>query len=182
MGSCLSTPNAIKEDFVLPPSIQSQQSTNREQLMDIVKHPQLSILFHKYLKTIFSNEILSFFMDVEEFRDIEELSARKAKAHQVISKYFSRDSDTEISISSEDLEKIKANVATCPTEMFNKVQQHVFLTLVDDCLPNFFQWELYTSFVSDPLTRRVFLCGVRRTQSVNQLIRYSDKQSLAIAT
>jgi len=121
-------------------------------------------------------------MDVEEYRDIADDNARKAKAHQIISKYFSRDSDMEISVSSEDLDKIKSNVATAPKDLFNKVQNHVFLSLVDDCLPNFFQWELYNSFVSDPLTRKVFLCGVRRTQSVNQIIRYAEKQSAPIAT
>jgi len=179
MGSCLSSPSTPKEEFVLPSSIISQGS-HREQLLDIVKHPQLSILFHKFLKTTFSNETLSFFMDAEEYREIEDVNSRRGKALQIISKYFSTESEAEISISSEELDKIKSSVSSCPVDMFNRVQQSVFLTLVEDCLPNFFQWELYNNFITDPLTRKVFLCGIRRTQSVNQIIKYTEKQSLVV--
>eukprot|EP01103_Thecamoeba_quadrilineata_P005836 TRINITY_DN15585_c0_g1_i1.p1 TRINITY_DN15585_c0_g1~~TRINITY_DN15585_c0_g1_i1.p1 ORF type:complete len:199 (+),score=31.66 TRINITY_DN15585_c0_g1_i1:52-597(+) len=175
MGSCVGTQQQVSnQEFFLPASLQFE-TTRREMLMDILKHPQLSILFHKYLKSTFCHETLAFFIDAEEYRHIPDAEARYARANQIIAKYFSADSPMELSISGDDLAAIKANVApNCPVDLFARPQQFTQLTLIDDCLPNFLTWELYSNFVADPSTRRVFLIGIRKTESVAQIIKYSE--------
>eukprot|EP01103_Thecamoeba_quadrilineata_P002968 TRINITY_DN12808_c0_g1_i1.p1 TRINITY_DN12808_c0_g1~~TRINITY_DN12808_c0_g1_i1.p1 ORF type:complete len:182 (-),score=32.10 TRINITY_DN12808_c0_g1_i1:126-671(-) len=178
MGACLTVEanSSLNDDeFILPPSLQNDKSTLHEQMLEVLEHPQLVILFQKYLKSTLSHEPLYFYMDVEEYRTIQDPSARRAKAHQIHSKYFSSDSCYEISASSQDVLRIQNQLTESPQDLFREVQREVLVGLTDDCLPNFLKWELYGSFVKDPAIRKIFLCGIRRTQSINQLLKYAQK-------
>jgi len=166
--------NFKEDDFHLPLSI-DQGARHRDQLMDILRHPQLAILFQGYLKSIFCNEALCFFMDVEEYKDIDDPEIRKTRAKVLFDKYFTVGSDYELNTGEDLLAKLREALKNPKKDSFDEVQQHVFVTMVDDCLPNFLTWDLYFEFVSDAVTRKVFLCGIRRTNSVQQINRYTEK-------
>jgi len=177
MGSCLS-PNGPKlqpDDFTLPSSITSH-GRHKDQLLDILSHAQLSILFQAYLKTIFCDESLAFFMDVEDFRSLSDEEHMKEKSTYIFEKYFTPNSKSEINIGTEMMNRMKGACANPSRDIFDRLQNQALLTMVEDCLPNFLTWQLYLDFISDPMTRKVFLCGVRRTPSVRQIIAYTEKK------
>jgi len=178
MGSCVSSSstssNSVADDFMLPPSI-TDNARLKEQLADILRHPQLSVLFQGYLKSIFCDESLAFFMDIEEYREIELVEKRKEKADKIFEKYFNPNSKSEIVCGADMMAKMKAGLPNASKDLFDRLQTQVFMTMVDDCLPNFLTWQLYFDFITDPITRRVFLCGIRRTNSVNQILTYTEK-------
>jgi len=181
MGACISN-NEIeyKEEFVLPNSIQkTAPKRHREQLLDVLKHPQLSILFREYLRSIFCVEGYALFMDVEEYKTLTDKAEMEARAKQIFEKYFSADSEYEINVEGALVEMLKEAVNQNPNkETFDLVQQLVLVTIEGTCLPNFLNWKLYLEFINDPITRKVFLGGVSRTRSFLQVEKYCSHQTV----
>jgi len=174
MGACLATNIDYKDEFILPESVQKNApKRQRDQLMDVLKHPQLSILFREFLKSIFCVEGYAFFMDVEEYKTLNDSEEMKAKAKQIFHKYFTVDAEYEINVEGALIEMLKESTERPDKETFDLVQQLVLVTLEGTCLPQFLAWKLYSDFVSDSTTRKVFLSGVSRSKSFYQIERYT---------
>jgi len=179
MGNCLTTSQQFNtpifdpDDFVLPASI--PDARQKVQLLDILHHPQLCILFQGYLKSIFCDESLSFWIEVEQFRELPTVEQRKERADQIFEKYFNPNSKSEIVCGADMMQRLRAALQDCDKNMFDRIQQQVQQTMVDDSLPNFLTWQLYFDFISNSNTRRVFLGGIRRTESISQIQMYTQK-------
>jgi len=180
MGNCLANAQNIdyNDEFILPASIeQSTPKRQRQQLLDILKHPQLTILFREYLRSIFCIEGYAFFMDCEEFRQLTDEADMKAKATEIFNKYFTSDCEYEINIEGALIEMLKEATERPDKETFDLVEQLVLVTMEGTCLTPFLNWRLYQDFIQDPVTRKVFLTGVSRTPSFYQIQRYTEHVS-----
>jgi len=185
MGVCTSSQEEPIEDFELPASLQAppsgasiaakQKQKQQQRLFDILKHPQLSPLFKEYLRSVVCVEAYCFFMEVEEFKEIEDISQRITLAHIIFDKYFRPESQYEIHVEGTLVAMIKENLDRPDKETFDLVQQLILITLQGTCLPNFLSWELYQSFIADPLTRKAFMRKIKRSRSYEQIVKYTEK-------
>jgi len=181
---CASSQEEPPEQFDLPISLQpsaqtslqlKQKQKQQQKLLDILKHPQLSLLFKEYLRSVLCVEAYCFYMEVEEFKEIENFQERITSAHQIFNKYFRPDSEYEIHVEGTLVAMLKESLDRPDREMFDLVQQLILVTIQGSCLPNFLTWELYESFINDPLTRKAFLRKMNRTRSYEQIVKYTDK-------
>jgi len=179
MGSCfaLGQPRIYKDDFILPASLEkTAPRRHREQLLDVMNHPQLSVLFREFLRNIFCLEGYEFYREVEEFRVIEDPEERKKKAVQIFKKFFSEDSEFEINVEGVLIEMLKESLQRPEKETFDLVQQLVLVTLEGTCLPQFLNWKLFSDFVNDPLTRKVFMYEFKEYKPLPSVVK-TEKQS-----
>eukprot|EP01100_Stratorugosa_tubuloviscum_P001667 TRINITY_DN1377_c2_g2_i1.p1 TRINITY_DN1377_c2_g2~~TRINITY_DN1377_c2_g2_i1.p1 ORF type:complete len:188 (-),score=94.67 TRINITY_DN1377_c2_g2_i1:51-614(-) len=177
MGCATSQPE-YADEFELPVSIStSAPRRSRQQLLDILKHPTLSLLFREYLRSIYSLENLSFFMAVEDYRELREENEMRKRAEEIFQNFFSPDSEQEVDIEGSLKEMLKESIKRPDRETFDLVQQLVLVTLEGDCLPKFLNWELFHEFSQDPITRKTFLAGLPRSPSVSQITAYVSRQA-----
>jgi len=181
MGCASSRSEETEDCFVLPPSLANAGARrNRELLLDILKHPQLCLLFREFCRSIFSLDSFMFFLEVEDYKmtfsnlDSVEVSKR---AEKIYHDYFTPDSETEIDIEGSIREMLKENIKLPTKDTFDLVQQLVLLTLECDCLPKFIACELFQDFISDATTRKVFLQGIKRTTSTINIEKYCSSQA-----
>eukprot|EP01101_Sappina_pedata_P000599 TRINITY_DN1079_c0_g1_i1.p1 TRINITY_DN1079_c0_g1~~TRINITY_DN1079_c0_g1_i1.p1 ORF type:complete len:124 (-),score=36.16 TRINITY_DN1079_c0_g1_i1:365-736(-) len=104
MGNCMSEEPAepYKDDFTVPETFSTPSARQRQILMDILAHPQLSFLFREFLRSNHCDEGYMFFMDVENFRMIQDQSDRKKEAQEIFDKFFCSTSQFEINIEGAD--------------------------------------------------------------------------------
>jgi len=181
---CVSSSGEVWEDtFQLPASLVcGVVNKKRQQMIDILRHPQLSFLYREYLRAALSYESLLFFMDVEDFKRIGDPEERREKAHNIFEKYFSDASEFEISVESSVKQSIRECLRSQPeVDLFNVAQALVLLTLEEDTLGKFLATPLYTNFVSNPINRKVFLSRLPRTRSYLQLQSYVDRNQLVLS-
>jgi len=174
MGNCFGlSSTTLSQEFHLPESLE-KSARYRDQLIDILRHPQLCFLFHEYLRKTFCNEALCFFIEVEIFKD-DGLEKIKENSERIYKKYLSFDSEYEVNTSTESLQNLTESLKNPTINCFDDVQQHIFLTMVDDCLPGFLKCSLFSDFVNNPMTRKVFLQKIPRTTSVNRINTYLQR-------
>eukprot|EP01101_Sappina_pedata_P000819 TRINITY_DN10999_c0_g1_i1.p1 TRINITY_DN10999_c0_g1~~TRINITY_DN10999_c0_g1_i1.p1 ORF type:complete len:199 (+),score=70.42 TRINITY_DN10999_c0_g1_i1:114-710(+) len=183
MGLCVSAQHEEEYDkFELPQSLlpgqqqhSKQKQKQQQKLLDILKHPQLSPLFKEYLRSVLCVEAYCFFMEVEEYKDLEDTPSRIATAQRIFDKYFQPDSEYEIHVEGTLVAMLKESLGRPAKDTFDLIQQLILITLQGSCLPNFLTWDLYESFISDPMTRKTFMRRINRTPSFNQIVKYSEK-------
>eukprot|EP01103_Thecamoeba_quadrilineata_P009202 TRINITY_DN18921_c0_g1_i1.p1 TRINITY_DN18921_c0_g1~~TRINITY_DN18921_c0_g1_i1.p1 ORF type:complete len:329 (-),score=47.96 TRINITY_DN18921_c0_g1_i1:179-1165(-) len=186
MGTCLATQgNDIYENIQFPPWTEKggPPRKNRDKLMDILRHPYLTILFREFLRLNLALESYLFFVEVELYRELAEDRDRQQIAQDIFQKYFGPNSEYEIHVDGNIIEGLKAEITQDPisSTIFDFVQQTVLLTLEGTCLPNFLVWKLYVEFLIDPITRKVFLNtvnGYPPCETSNQYIRRLQEKIL----
>jgi len=175
MGACIATNVDFHDDFILPePMEKNAPKRQREQLLACLKHPQLALLFREFLRSIFCVEGFSLFMDVEDYKEVNDPEELKERAQYIFEKYFTVDSEYEINVEGALVEMLRESTQKPDKETFDLVQQLVLVTLEGTCLPQFLNWKLYLEFISDPITRKVFLGGISRTHSYYQIEKYTQ--------
>lgn len=177
---CVNPKEEYVDTFSLPVSLQNTGGGGRrcrEQLMDIIKHPQLSLLFREYLRSIYSAESYEFFMDVEEYKELTDPEEMRQRAAEIYEKYFTVDAEHEVNLEGSLKEMLRESIKRPDAETFELVLLLVLMTLEGDCLHKFLQSEIYKDFITDPMTRKVFVQGLPRTRSVNQILKYVDKMN-----
>lgn len=177
MGCVSSSGEAWEDTFQLPASLVcGVVNKKRQQILDIIRHPQLGFLYREYLRAALSYESLMFFLDVEDFKRIVDPDERREKAHSIYEKFFSDASEFEISVESSVKQTIRESLRSQPeADLFNIAQALILLTLEEDTLGKFLACPLYTNFVNNPINRKVFLSRLPRTRSYLQLQSYVDR-------
>eukprot|EP01101_Sappina_pedata_P001474 TRINITY_DN11557_c0_g1_i1.p1 TRINITY_DN11557_c0_g1~~TRINITY_DN11557_c0_g1_i1.p1 ORF type:complete len:220 (+),score=75.30 TRINITY_DN11557_c0_g1_i1:53-712(+) len=162
------------DNFVPPKSLISSDSSQKAKLFDILHHPQLSLLFHSFLKSNLCDDSLRFFLDVEEYR-ISPPEIRTRNAAKLLQLYSDPDSASELTFPPHLVRQAKSLLDESPPsqQLFDRLQSFVMVSMVDDSLPSFLEWDLYRQYLTDPITRKVFLNGLRPSQSTAKLATYT---------
>jgi len=208
MSCCGRRVDEYEDTFALPASLVcGTVNKKRQQLLDIIKHPQLSFLYREWLKAALSYESLLFFLEVEDFKVITDAVDRKKKSKVLFDRYFGSCSEYEVSVESSIRDQLQKSVESdqeVEPSLFNAAQNAVLLTLENDTLSKFIGSNLFKTFISciyllfssnkqNPslftntffphqlaqVARKVILTRLPRTKSYLQLKSYVDRMCLA---
>lgn len=179
MGCVSSSGEAWEDTFELPASLMcGVVNKKRQQILDILRHPQLAFLYREWLRSALSYESLLFYLDVEDYKRMVDPEERRERATAMYEKFFSDCSEFEISVESSIRQTIRESLRSQPEpDLFNIAQVMVLLTLEEDTLGKFISCPLYTNFVTNPINRKVFLGRLPRTRSYFQLQSFVDRNN-----
>jgi len=126
---------------------------NRERFYDIIRHPFFSFLFFEFLNSIQSSELLSFFLEVENYKHLNDQEQLKKKSQELFEKYLQTE---EIEVESHIKSRIESLLEAPTNKMFESSQHQVLLALEGDSLPKFLEWGLFLQCSADVNIRRVY--------------------------
>jgi len=100
--------------------------------------------FREFLHDQYSHENLSFWLEVEEFRNQKDMTQVEIRAKEIFRKYFSEESTYELNVPAktrlEIQEKLKTN---CTLEIFKEAQYATLILMAEDCYPKFIASQRY---------------------------------------
>jgi len=118
---------------------------------DIIADAILKQLFIDFLEAEMMHENFLFWLDVEEFKTIEDQNARVAFFEHIYNKYLGPNAELEMCIAGRRRAYIDNNRASPPLNVFDNVQHDVFIAMSQECVPRFCRSEIYLSYlVSKP--------------------------------
>eukprot|EP00009_Paramoeba_aestuarina_P004145 CAMPEP_0201506740 /NCGR_PEP_ID=MMETSP0161_2-20130828/591_1 /ASSEMBLY_ACC=CAM_ASM_000251 /TAXON_ID=180227 /ORGANISM="Neoparamoeba aestuarina, Strain SoJaBio B1-5/56/2" /LENGTH=240 /DNA_ID=CAMNT_0047900917 /DNA_START=439 /DNA_END=1161 /DNA_ORIENTATION=- len=118
---------------------------------DIIADPVLKQLFIDFLEAEMMHENFLFWLDVEEFKTIEDHNARIAFFEHIYNKYLGPNAELEMCIAGRRRAYIDNNRSNPPLNVFDNVQHDVFIAMSQECVPRFCRSEIYLSYlVSKP--------------------------------
>jgi hypothetical protein len=124
----------------------SQAKNRRDQLIQILRDSEQCLLFRQFLHESYSSEILSFFLEVDDYRTIVDSELLKQRAQSMYEKYF-LPSKYEIFIDSDLRQILEETIKTPDQRTFDIVQLHTLSTLERDLMPKFLQSKLYRDYL-----------------------------------
>lgn len=108
----------------------------------------LSNLFWCFLREIYQQEKLSFWLAVEDYRSISEIESRKKRAQEMLEKYFVLGSEYQVPVDPEVSNYLYQSVENSPThELFDSIQDEVTSLLSNIYFPRFMRSELFARFL-----------------------------------
>eukprot|EP01119_Soliformovum_irregulare_P019377 TRINITY_DN6117_c0_g1_i2.p1 TRINITY_DN6117_c0_g1~~TRINITY_DN6117_c0_g1_i2.p1 ORF type:complete len:637 (-),score=160.97 TRINITY_DN6117_c0_g1_i2:1248-3158(-) len=114
------------------------------ELKRIVSTKKLAVLFREYLHQCFNSENFSFWLEAEEYRNIDENDPSLPKrAQQMYDKYLSDGTLFEVNLSAKIKKHVSDNIATPTSKLYQEAQNAIWSLMVSDCVPNFLKSELY---------------------------------------
>jgi hypothetical protein len=117
-----------------------------ETVASIMQNKELVYVFREFLHEVYNNENLSFWLEIERFRDLEEKEISE-RATEIWGKYFIPDSPYELNIPHNLRKVVEEQRKTPNKKMFDSIQEHIKITLETDCLPHFLRSEKYKNFI-----------------------------------
>jgi len=123
--------------------------SNTEELQKILEDSELARVFWEHLHELYSNENLSFWMAVEEYKKLQESSERqREKCQEIFKKYFDKDSIYEVNIDADLRRELEQSIENPDANTFNKAQKAVWMLMAMDSYPRFINSELYKNYVA----------------------------------
>ena len=118
-------------------------SQRPDSLLKVLQDNNLCILFREYLRSKYCAENLSFWIEVEEFRVINDPVQRRRKATEIHDKYFSSDSVFEINLEEEIKQTVASEISDPDATLFDEAQNAILYLMENDSLVGFLTSELY---------------------------------------
>jgi hypothetical protein len=120
------------------------------QLDDIISDKNMMLQFREFLKSIYCNENLAFWLEAETFKQVPDSNVAK-KAQELFNKYFDASSDHAVNIEDAELQRELMEAMKKPTrETFTNVQNAIWGLLKFECFPRFKS----SPFFSTPLNKK----------------------------
>jgi len=143
---------------------------------EIVADKELALFFRSFLHKHFNNENFSFWLEVEQYRNLPSDNLRKGEARKIASKYFEQDGHYELNVESSIKKDILKNLENPPVDLFDEAQQATWNLMSIDCVPKFVTSEDYESFLAGkPAPQMMHLNAEtfgRRTNTIRLLDEY----------
>ena len=99
-------------------------------------------LFSQYCNKKMCTENLSFWQEVQQFKNSEE-AERFVLAPQLISKYIKEGSEYQVNLDEPVVQQIQADIeqGNIPSDLFTQAEQSVLLLMEMDVLPGYQRWK-----------------------------------------
>lgn len=145
----LTLPRALVYSAPFHPSPKKMAAKNIVRFPDIIADLTLKELFIEFLENELMQENFFFWLDVEEFKKIEDQNARKAFFEYIFNKYLAPNAELELCIAGRKRAYIDDNRESPPLSVFDDVQHDVLISITHNCVPRFFQSEIYMSYLEN---------------------------------
>ncbi|PRP87959.1 hypothetical protein PROFUN_02696 [Planoprotostelium fungivorum] len=145
-------------------------------LNELVKDRDMVLLYREYLHDLHSSENLSFWMEVENYKNLpqEEL---EVVGREIYDKYISKDSPYEINIDSKMRKQVVASVAVGYTQnIFTPIQNAIWKSMELDTFPKFLQSPAYKKLQSGNTTAKTKITRTR-SGTLGMVDRYFERQN-----
>mmetsp|Transcript_12677 Transcript_12677/g.17047 ORF Transcript_12677/g.17047 Transcript_12677/m.17047 type:complete len:236 (+) Transcript_12677:143-850(+) len=114
---------------------------------DIIADPDLKQLFIDFLEAEMMHENFLFWLDVEEYKTIKDRRQSKAFFEHIFKKYLGPNAEMEMCIAGRRRAFIEKNRDAPPPNVFDYVQQDVYVAMSQECVPRFCKSEIYLSWL-----------------------------------
>ncbi|XP_075245092.1 uncharacterized protein LOC142339176 isoform X1 [Convolutriloba macropyga] len=115
-------------------------SEMRKGFINVLKSQSALPLFHQFLMKEFSEENLEFWMDVEQYRQIDNDQARQQKALQIYNTFVSECAHKQVNMDARLHSDIKCKLARdCSSSLFNDAQAATFKLMERDSYKRFLE-------------------------------------------
>ncbi|EGG20475.1 hypothetical protein DFA_00336 [Cavenderia fasciculata] len=113
-------------------------------LNEIVHNKTLALSFRKFLHERYNNENLSFWLEAENFKAIDNDNTRLKRSKEIYQKYFSTDSKYELNIDHHQKKELETKMQGTPSiDLFVPVQITIRKLMEMDAIPLFLKSDLY---------------------------------------
>lgn len=119
-------------------------------LSDVLLHEDLSLVFREYLHQQQSSENLSFWVEVEDYKTLENENDRKSRAEKIWDKFLNKSAQTPINIDGSVRDSLYNSISSkeYPIDLFNEAQEFIYSLLELDSYRKFIQSENYQNWIS----------------------------------
>mmetsp|Transcript_12676 Transcript_12676/g.17043 ORF Transcript_12676/g.17043 Transcript_12676/m.17043 type:complete len:236 (+) Transcript_12676:143-850(+) len=114
---------------------------------DIIADPDLKQLFIDFLEAEMMHENFLFWLDVEEYKTIQDRKQARSFFEHIYNKYLGPSAELEMCIAGRRRAFIEKNRDSPAPQVFDFVQQDVFVAMSQECVPRFCKSELYVSWL-----------------------------------
>ncbi|KAK3095243.1 hypothetical protein FSP39_012078 [Pinctada imbricata] len=104
-------------------------------------------VFTEFLKKEFSQENIVFWRAVEQYKQINDVDKRKAKAKEIFNTYISVKAADPINIEQTARQQVEKQLDSPSSNAFDRAQQEIFKLMKQDSYPRFIKSELYKSYL-----------------------------------
>jgi len=128
---------------------QRSQHGFQPRLKEILADHELALFFRAFLHSVYNYENLTFWLQVEDYKtkSDKELSNSAKEIHQ---RYFTENSEYSINVSYKLKTKLEDDIKNPPNRnIFDELQKEVWKTLEEDCVPKFWNSEIFKEYLDN---------------------------------
>jgi len=143
----------------------------------ILSDRSLAVCFRIFLHQHFNNENFSFWLEVDQYKKITDAEERSRRAKDMYIKYFTADSKYELNVDAAIKRETNERIQNPDASTFDSAQKAVWKNLETDCIPQFYQSQMYREFKEGRAPRKNSpLTDKDRGETLNLIKNYKPEK------